>query len=379
MKILRVFLFIILVVAVIGSSTRVKAQSENEKQIQELQQKVNELQGTENSLSKQINLITSQIALTTLRVTSIKDAIAKLSSEIGELNDEIDRLEVLKTKRLELVLHRIPETYKRHQASQFGIVLFSQGFSNFLSRVKYLAHVQEEDAQLYKQLQNTQDTYGERKTLREKKKIQHESLRVQLEQQSWQLDRQKQEKQTLLEQTKSSEVVYQRLLAQALAEKNAVEQALINGVALGPIKQGDPIALVGNSGYPGCSTGAHLHFEVRKNNVWTDPAEYLSSKGIIDDQNGGNATVGRGSWPWPLEDSIRITQYFGKTPYSWRYTYSGGIHTGFDMISTSGNVIRAPKDGTLYSSSQACGNSSVIKIKYIDHGDNVVSFYLHVQ
>lgn len=361
------------------SIVRAEAPSTEQSHIDELQKKITELQGQENSLSKQINLISSQISLTTLRLSSIKDAISKLSTEITELNDEIDRLENLKTKRLELVLHRIPETYKRHKVSQFGVLLFSKNVSEFLSRIKYLAHVQDEDTLLYRQLQNVQDTYSERKNLREKKKVQHESLKIQFEQQSWELDRQKREKQILLDQTKNSESVYQKLLAQALAEKTAIEQALIQGVSLGQVKQGDPIALVGNTGYPGCSTGAHLHFEVRRNNAWTDPAEYLSSKGILDDQNGGNPTVGRGNWSWPLQDSVRVTQFFGKTPYSWRYTYSGGIHTGIDMISTSSNVIRAPKDGTLYASSQSCGSSSVIKIKYIEHGDGLVSLYLHVQ
>lgn len=379
MKIFRLIALFLVGFFIISRSVMAQGANDQQKKIDELQQKVHELQGTENSLSKQINLITSQISLTTLRLSSIQDAISKLTTEITELNDEISRLEALKTKRLELVLHRIPETYKRHQTSQFGVSLLSQNFSDFLSRIKYLTRIQDEDTVLYRQLQNTQDTYGERKNLREKKKVQHESLKVQFEQQSWELDRQKKEKQILLDQTKNSEAVYQKLLAQALAEKTAIEQALITGISLGPVKKGDPIALVGNTGYPGCSTGAHLHFELRKNNAWIDPSEYLSSKTIIDDQNGGNATLGRGNWQWPLEDSVRVTQYFGKTPYSWRYSYSGGIHTGIDMISTSSNVIRAPKDGTLFSSSQACGSSSVIKIKYIEHGDGLVTLFLHVQ
>ena len=137
--------------------------------------------------------------------------------------------------------------------------------------------------------------------------------------------------------------------------------------------------MVGNTGYPGCSTGAHLHFEVRKGGTWVDPGGYLSGKRVKDDQNGGETSLGSGSWDWPLEDTIRLTQYFGKTPYSWRYQYSGGIHTGYDMVSTGSNIIRAPQGGDLYSSSQPCGSGSIIKIKYIDHGDGVLSFYIHVQ
>lgn len=345
----------------------------------EYRRKIAELQGQEDSLAKQISLLNSQISLATLRMETTKNAVDKLTQEIDELNDEIERLEALKTKRLELVRHRIPETYKRNSVSAFGIVFFSQNVSDFLLRVKYLTKVQTEDAELYSQLQNTQDAYGERKDTREKKKEQQESLKMQLEQQSRELDRQKKQKQVLLDETRNSESVYQRLLAQALAEKQALERALVDSVQVGPVNKGDPIALVGNTGYPACSTGAHLHFEVRKNNSWVDPAGYMSSKTLYDDQTGSNWTVGSGSWDWPLSDPIRMTQRFGHTPWSYRYSYSGGIHTGFDMVSSSTNVIRAPAGGTLYSSSQSCGTSSIIKIKYIDHGDGVMSFYLHVQ
>lgn len=378
---MRRFIWIITFILIIFVPTaHVSAQSsEIDKTIQELQNKISELQGQENTLSKQISLLNSQIALTTLRIANIRSAITKLSQEIDELATEVERLEILLTKRTELVLRRIPESYKRQVTPQFGILFLSNDVFDFISRVKYITLVQQEDAALLFQLKATQNNFNERKNLREQKKIQQEKLGIQLQQENQDLDRQKKEKQVLLDQTRNSETTYQKLLAQALAEKQALERAIVEGVKVGPIKKGDPIALVGNSGYPGCSTGAHLHFEIRKNGTWTYPGDYLSSKSIRDEQNGGDATVGGGSWDWPLADTIRLTQYFGKTPYSWRYSYSGGIHTGFDMISTSSEVIRAPSDGTLYSSSQTCGASSIIKIKYIDHGEGVLSFYLHVQ
>ncbi|MDO8451487.1 MAG: peptidoglycan DD-metalloendopeptidase family protein [bacterium] len=347
--------------------------------IEELKEKIAELQGEENSLSKQISLLNSQIALTTLRIGNTRSAIGKLDGEIDELAREVDRLEEQLTKRSELVLRRVPASYKRQAAPVFGILLTSLNFSDLLSRMKYLARVQEEDVAFLFQLKVAQTHFGEKKTLREDKKIEQEKLKKELEQQTKELEVQKRNKQVLLTQTRNDEAVYQSLLAQALAEKLAIERALVDSVEVGPVKRGDVIALVGNTGYPGCSSGKHLHFEVRKNNSWVDPGGYLSSKNVNDEQNGGTWTVGGGSWEWPIQDTIRLTQHFGQTPWSWQYSYSGGIHTGFDMVSTSSDVIRAPSDGTLYSSSQTCGTSSIIKIKYIDHGDGVLSFYLHVQ
>ena len=380
----RFFFYTLAVCLIFISVTHVVAQgsSEVDSRIKELLQKIGDLQSQENSLSKQINLLNSQISLATLRIDTIRNAVAKLSSEIDELENEIDKLEVLLTRRTELVLRRIPESYKRHVTPQFGLLFFSKNFSDFIAKAKYLTTVQADDARLLYQLKATQNNFAERKSLREQKKQEQEKLKKQLENEQKQLDRQKKEKQSLLDQTKNSESVYQTLLAQALAEKQAVERALIEGVEIGPVKAGDPIALVGNTGAPGCSTGDHLHFEIRKNNSWIDPSGYLSSKTVLDAQDipgGVNWTIGNGNWQWPLQDTIRLNQHFGKTPYSWRYAYSGGIHTGFDMVSTSTTVIRAPKDGKLFSSSQNCGSASIIKIKYIEHGDGMVSFYLHVQ
>jgi len=330
-------------------------------------QKLTSLSTQSKTLSNQIAQFNAQIQLTTAKIAQTEEKINLLGGRIDQLEGSLDTL-------TQAFSSRAVETYKMARfGDSFLLLLSSSDLNQAVTRFKSLQFVQESDRTLMQKWQMAQTNYKSQKT-------EQETLQAELNKQKIDLSNQKKAKDALLAQTKNDEIKYQQLLAQALAEKAAIDAALIAGVKVGPIKRGDPIALVGNSGYPGCSTGKHLHFEIRQDNKWVDPAPYLQSKTVEDDQGngGGNVTIGSGSWPWPISEPIRITQFYGKTPYSWRYSYSGGIHTGFDTVSSSEDVIRAPADGTLYKSSQFCG-SSTINISYIDHGSGLVSLYLHVQ
>lgn len=349
-----------------------------DERIAEYQKKIAELQGQEKSLSQQIALMTNQINVAGLKISQTEGQIKTLEEEIESLSGKIVRLDGSLDYLSGVLLERVEETYRIKRAGTLPLLFSSSSFSDFVSRYRYMKVVQEHDRQLLLSMEQTRTSYDEQKTLKEKLQVEMEVLKKKLTAQKAELNSQSAERKKLLDETKQDEKKYQQLLAQAFAEKAAIEKALVSGVNAGPVKKGDAIALVGNSGYPGCSTGKHLHFEVRKNDAWTDPGPYLSGKTVLDDDTKKEINVGSGSWPWPIQDTVRLTQFYGRTPYSWRYTYSGGIHTGYDMVSTTSDVIRAPADGTLFKSSQLCG-SSTINIVYIEHGDNLVTFYLHVQ
>lgn len=373
-------LLLILIFSPLLYSTRVQADDLHniDDEINQLKQKISETQSKEKTLSAEIKSMDAKITLKTLEVSETEEKILSLGEEIEELTDKIGRLETSLTRLSEVLIGRMVASYKTNRVSYLSLFVSADGFVDFINRVKYIKLAQAHDQEMMTNIEFAKVDFKDQKELREKKKEEQEALKIALEAQKKELDKNKKDKQSLLTQTKNDEATYQKLLQQALAEKQALEAALVTGVKVGPVKQGDPIALVGNTGYPACSTGAHLHLEVRKNNQWVNPGDYLKSKEVDDLQNGGRVTIGSGNWEWPLEGIVQVTQYYGKTPYSWRYAYSGGIHTGIDMVSDTSTVIRAPKDGTLYSSSQDCGGST-IKIKYIEHGDGVISFYLHVQ
>lgn len=217
-------LSLVIFTSIVGQVNFVHAQTSTEaaqKNITELQKKIVELQGQQNSLSKEISLFDSQISVTQLRIESIKTAITKLGSEITELLGEIDRLESVLTRRSELVLRRIPESYKREQTPLLGSLFLSENFSDLVRRVKYIRTVQQEDVALLVQLKATQNNFSERKNIRESKKTQQEQLQAQLLKESRELDVQKKAKQVLLTQTKNDSATYQKLLTQALSQQSA--------------------------------------------------------------------------------------------------------------------------------------------------------------
>lgn len=342
-------------------------------------QKINSLKNDENTLNQaitvlntKINLAQAQINQTQVQINALEKEVTVLDGVLDTVTDSMDQLEVIYTAR-------VRESYRRSRATPVDLLFSTTSIGDYFSKLKYLNTVKTKDQLILAELEKSRLDYDQRKTDKVTKQEEVEKLKTKLVSQRKTLDIQQKEKQKILSATQSDEAKYQQLLNQALAEKAAIEKALISGVKVGPIKKGDPIALTGNSGYPSCSTGKHLHFEIRKDGTWTDPGQYLSNKTVKDEQNGGGeAKLGSGSWSWPINDTVRLTQFYGNTPYSWRYKYSGGIHTGYDMVSTSSDVIYAPADGTLFKSSQSCG-SSTINIVYIEHADNVVSFYLHVQ
>lgn len=353
------FIAVFLPVFLISSGfIRANEIEDKQKQIEELEKKVSSTQKQIKTLSDQIVYYDAQIQLAGLKISQSETLINSISSKIVQLEDKLN-------ERSHLLEQQIVQTYKQGEVEPVGLLLSSKNFADIMSRFKYLQIVQSTNRKLLHDTQVVQSNYASQKDLMEESK-------KKLEVQKKSLDSLKIEKDNLLKQTKNDEATYKKQLEQAKLELEAIQKALAGGKAEGPVKKGDPIALMGNSGYPSCSTGAHLHFEVRINDSWVNAETYLKN---MTDRSG--LSIGSGKWDWPMRDGVEITQRYGKTPWSYRYTYSGGIHTGIDMVSNN-HVIYAVDDGKLYSYVGKCGSSD-LKIKYIDHGDGLKTLYLHVQ
>lgn len=379
----KLFLVLILLILLPGI---VLAQSESDKytelqrQIDELSKKLQETRNRAASLANQVAYMDNQLRLTLLKITETGTQVAETETEIEDLGDRIILLEGSLTEASKALIGRVVATYKTKGISPLWFMLSADGFTDAVSRVKYLSLVQAHDKKLMFQIQATKTDFEEQKKLLEEKKIELDLLNEKLKTQKSSWEQQKKDKEALLSLTKNDEKKYQTLLVAARAEQSAIESALkqaflqlTNGQ---PVNEGAAIALMGNSGSPVCSTGAHLHFEVTKDGVRQNPAGYLKSTAIVWDNDPDGPFEFTGGWNWPM-DNPRVTQGYGMTYWARTGFYSGNPHTGIDIVSSNA-VIKAPKSGTLYRGSASCGGVGLNYVA-IDHGDKIISWYWHVQ
>lgn len=364
--------------------------------IAEYEKQVVELQKQASSLGQQITLMDSQIKVTGLKITQTEAQIKSLEKEVEVLSGKIDRLNISLDFLSKVLLSRVSENYKAKRANPIALFFSSQNFSDFVSRYRYLQIAQLHDRELLISMEQTRLNYDEQKALKEKAQADLEKLNKQLVIQKQQLTVQTADKKRLLEETKGKEAEYQRILAAAKAEQEtilrAMQEAILKLSDGTRVEKGKEIALIGNTGYPCCSTGAHLHFMVTtgcqrddsgyiKNCNPVNPADFLKNTSVTYDSN-TNSMDFKGDWDWPI-DNPRITQEYGMSYWARSGYYGGKPHNGIDMTNSS-SIIKAPKEGTLYRQSSTCGGCNGgccanVNFVALDHGSGVYSWYWHVQ
>lgn len=374
------FIFFLLGTYVTAQEKVCNTPSECDQKIQEYEQKINDLRGQQKTLASTISYLNNKIQLTTTQIIATEYQLKILAEEIADLSVKIDLLDQSITDVSKILSFRIEATYKRGRLEPVLFLFSSSGFADLVSRVEYLKAVQRSDRELLIKMQTSKMNYDSQKELKQQKQTQEEALKKQLLNQQSALSLQKQAKQSLLEITQNDEKNFQQLLASARAEMEAIQSILAGQgqeTKVGEIKEGERIAsiIVGRSA---CSSGTHLHFEVAKDNAPNNPADYLRSIGIIWDNKPDGQFSFSGSWNWPMDEPIRLTQGYGNTYWSSIGWYGGGPHTGIDILSDSNNNVKTVKNGTLYRGSISCGGGTLRYVKVDNQDSNIDTYYLHV-
>lgn len=344
-----------------------------------LKNKVSEKQGQAKTLSSQIAIMDNQIKLTQARIEQTKKDILDITLDIDTATKKISTLQDSLERITEVLINRIVATYETGRVEPLAVLLTSPNAPKLFSRLNYLRIVQTHDKKLVYEVQQAKNDFTNQKEIFEDKKKKEEALKLSLEKYTVQLATERKNKDNLLAVTKSDEVRYQQLLSQAQAERAIVFGGGVDSY-LRDVNQGDAIGFIASHNVsPGCSSGAHLHFEVQKDGSVQNPNGYLKSVNYSYssgyDQSYYGSISPSGDLPWPLNEQVIIHQGYGSHGFAQSF-YSGGIHTGIDMDSSS-STVKAVKSGKLYGGSYNCSSGKLYYAKVI-HDGGLTTWYLHM-
>jgi murein DD-endopeptidase MepM/ murein hydrolase activator NlpD len=284
------------------------------------------LQSTIKTLDLTQKKITTDLSLTQTKIKKTELTIEQLQNEIDTASENIQN----NKKALGSMIRNV----NSNDSQSFVLkVLSSDNISNVWKDIDNIQYIQAQIKQKSDELRSLTD---ELETKQGKTKVQKNELvglKQDLTGKKQAVVETKQEKATLLAQTKNKEQTYKELLKAKEAQKAQFEKDL-------------------------------YAFEAQLN-IDVDPAGYPKPK--------------RGILSWPL-DKVIITQEFGQTVAA-KKLYTSGSHNGVDFGASVGTRVKSVLDGTVAGTGNTDaypGCYSFGKWVMIDHGNGLSSIYGHL-
>lgn len=190
--------------------------------------KLSETNAKKETLASAIEYLNSKIGLTQSEINEKTYQIQKLEDEILNLEGTISTLDLSLDQISKLLSEKIIRSYKNTRINPIYLLFGSDGFSDIISRYKYLKIAQTHNRNSIAELEIARANYDKQKTTKEQIQTQVLGLQTELLKEKQNFDYQQREKEQLLVVTQHEESRYQELLNKAIAQQQAFSRFITN-------------------------------------------------------------------------------------------------------------------------------------------------------
>ena len=317
--------------AVKDLNSQIQAAKDRIKKVQEQQgvyaKAILKKQTEKATLANQLSILENRLAQAALDIESTQTEIARTNLEIKKVNLEIEQKDQAIARQKEHLGSVIRLMQRQDDKSTLEIFLLNGTLNEFLNQVKYLEDINQEISRSLDELKKFKAELEARQKELKDKNQELAALKAELENKKFVLASDQQNKTYVLEQTKSSEKAYQRLLNLAKQEQQQAQANIVNLEKVVRLK----IQKI---------SGQKLQF---------------NDAGFI----------------WPVAKNMIMATFHDPT-YPFRYIFE---HPGVDIRAAQGSSVRAAASGYVAIAKDAGKGYSYIMIV---HGDGLATVYGHV-
>jgi len=300
-----------------------------QKQLGDLGSQASSLSATIKTLDLTQKKLAADESLTQNKIAAKNLEIDQFGTQIGDKENAI-------TSDHRVIITSLTQIDQTDNRSIFDLIFGAKSVSNVLDALDQVGIVQNNIVSRINDLRNAKADLEANKTASEQAKADLVTLNNQLNDQRKVVLGTQTEKNQLLSETKQSESQYQKMLAAKQAQQAAFNDEI-------------------------------LQYEAQLKTIVNAGALPHTGSGVLS---------------WPL-DKIRITQYFGNTPFATAnpQIYNGKGHTGVDFAATIGTPVKAALSGTVI----GVANTDIVpgcfsygKWIMLKHNNGLSTLYAHL-
>lgn len=313
-----------------------KKQVEQEKKalnagLSNVKQLLQNLESAKGDLENYITELDKNLDTINQNEESIKKQIQAKEEEIAATKQSLDEAQEIADAQYEAMKKRIKYMYEKGNTPYVEMLVSSSSFSDFLNKTEFIQKLSRYDREMLEEYTATRDTIAEKKA---------------------QLEKEEEELNKAHSNLQNEEEAMEALIADKEEQIGAYEADINNKEAA--VKEYQAMIAAQDA----------IIRELE--------AAILAEKKRLIEENAQANTYDGGQFAWPAPSYKRISDDYGN-----RIHPTLGVqqfHNGIDMAAPAGSPILAAYDGTVVASaySSTMGNYCMI-----DHGDGLVTIYMH--